>query len=826
MSISLGTLVVDLIAKTGNFVEGMTKAERQARQTASGIQSSFSKLGSVISSGLAPLGEVGQQIGAALGSISTGAGSAVSALSKIGGLSVATALGGIAVAGVAAAGAMAALAIKGSEVTEQLERISQKTGISIPQLQGLEAAGASVGVSLEDILTATRKFSQAIDGSGKGSVVLTATLKGLGVTSKDAHEALLQLADAFAKMPDGAHKSALAVELLGRSGLNLIPLLDKGRAGIESFDEIVQEFGPHITGGAIEATDGWKKSTLELDESWKSVEVTLTENVLPIVNKITDALAVAIVGWTNFAKQIPSIAASIGTLGGSNLGKAVSDRLDPKLQAPGITLSDRSNLMASAQAQAVTQRAVEGQKKSYEDLYDLIKSGSAEQLRLDTLKESLATAVANQEWKQAASLEQQIKASEATLAAEQKRLSVLLELNKAAEKQNVSAGNIKRSKLELPTVEVPKLNLGPSQEDIEANNSFAASMDRAKAETDAAQQSVSDFWKNYPVDAKTAVDQINSNYDTAYANFYDLLAKQEISQSQFNSISIQLEKDRQSALDDVRAHSGTQAQKFFEDIHSDSKHFVKDFYEDMSSTLKDLNAQISAFALTGRANFKGVATSLSENIVRSGLGKLESFAAGKLGGALGGKRDGNSSGSALFVTFAGVAGIAGTATLNHPFAGLGGPLDNTVLSKPDGSTQNPFNITTTDTPGTGILSGLAGGSASSALGMGGKLLSGLSKSFSGGLGSILGAFGGFLADGGDMTPGKAYITGERGPELIVPRAAGTVVPNHALASTGKGTTIHMGVSFVGVKDHDSFKANETQILGRIQNAVGRAASRR
>ncbi len=46
-----------------------------------------------------------------------------------------------------------------------------------------------------------------------------------------------------------------------------------------------------------------------------------------------------------------------------------------------------------------------------------------------------------------------------------------------------------------------------------------------------------------------------------------------------------------------------------------------------------------------------------------------------------------------------------------------------------------------------------------------------------------------FADGGDPPVGKASIVGERGPELFVPRTAGTIIPNHALAGMG-GQTIN------------------------------------
>lgn len=60
----------------------------------------------------------------------------------------------------------------------------------------------------------------------------------------------------------------------------------------------------------------------------------------------------------------------------------------------------------------------------------------------------------------------------------------------------------------------------------------------------------------------------------------------------------------------------------------------------------------------------------------------------------------------------------------------------------------------------------------------------------GNVGGIIGAlFGGFRAGGGDVSSNKAYIIGERGPELFVPRASGTVVPNGRISASGAPGTL-------------------------------------
>tara|TARA_R110002126_G_scaffold191700_4_gene339889 strand:+ start:4078 stop:6486 length:2409 start_codon:yes stop_codon:yes gene_type:complete len=94
-----------------------------------------------------------------------------------------------------------------------------------------------------------------------------------------------------------------------------------------------------------------------------------------------------------------------------------------------------------------------------------------------------------------------------------------------------------------------------------------------------------------------------------------------------------------------------------------------------------------------------------------------------------------------------------------------------------------------------------------------KLLSAAGKSIGGVFGSFFGGdsvrsqgflneaggmeVGGSLgfADGGSPPVGVPSIVGERGPEMFIPRTAGTIIPNHALGAMG-GTTINYNGTYV------------------------------
>ena len=102
-------------------------------------------------------------------------------------------------------------------------------------------------------------------------------------------------------------------------------------------------------------------------------------------------------------------------------------------------------------------------------------------------------------------------------------------------------------------------------------------------------------------------------------------------------------------------------------------------------------------------------------------------------------------------------------------------------------------------------------------GGGGGGLSGLVASMFGGGGEASGAVAmvdaAFFADGGNPPVGKASIVGERGPELFVPRTAGTIIPNNQLGNMG-GTT-NVTNNYIQAIDTKSF---EDRIYGSA-NAV-------
>tara|TARA_Y100000004_G_scaffold163469_1_gene192876 strand:+ start:360 stop:2375 length:2016 start_codon:yes stop_codon:yes gene_type:complete len=108
-----------------------------------------------------------------------------------------------------------------------------------------------------------------------------------------------------------------------------------------------------------------------------------------------------------------------------------------------------------------------------------------------------------------------------------------------------------------------------------------------------------------------------------------------------------------------------------------------------------------------------------------------------------------------------------------------------------------------------------------------KMLSGFSDNFkkdgSGkGLGGFLGGIlGGLFANGGRPPVGKASIVGERGPELFVPKVAGTIIPNNKLGG-GDNVTNMVTVNVDAQGSSVAGNSTDAQALGAVIGAAVQA----
>lgn len=184
------------------------------------------------------------------------------------------------------------------EAEASLDKLSQSAGISVESLSSLKLAAAASGLSTDDLGLAFKKLNVNIaqaagDGSSKAGIAFKAM--GISVTDasgkvKSADAIFAELATKFAGYADGPNKTAIAVELLGRQGQNLIPVLNKGAAGLEEFRAKAEAAGLVISGQAAKAAEEFEQKAAVLKSTLiDGLGIQLTAKLLPALDGMVTA---------------------------------------------------------------------------------------------------------------------------------------------------------------------------------------------------------------------------------------------------------------------------------------------------------------------------------------------------------------------------------------------------------------------------------------------------------------------------------------------------------------------------------------------------------
>lgn len=247
---SLGTLTVDLIARSGGFEQGMDRAARSADKRFKDIERSA------------------KRIGAAIGVAVTAAGTALAFMVK-----------------------------QSIDNMDTLAKLSQSVGSTTEELSALAYAADLSGVSQDSLGTAmirlSKNASDAAQGVGearKGFDALGISVKNTDGTLKSSGALIGEIAGKFSQYKDGAEKTALAVSLFGRAGAQLIPLLNAGADGIAEMTAEAEQLGLTFDQHAGKAAEQFNDNLTRLNAVKKGLVNRIAQELLPTLVNMTNKL--------------------------------------------------------------------------------------------------------------------------------------------------------------------------------------------------------------------------------------------------------------------------------------------------------------------------------------------------------------------------------------------------------------------------------------------------------------------------------------------------------------------------------------------------------
>lgn len=210
---------------------------------------------------------------------------------------------------------LTALAKNALDAGASMYDMAQKTGISVESLAKFKKAASTSGTDLESVARASQKLSKGLyDAATTGKGPAASALATLGISAKDAagkvrnaDAVMLDIATKFKSMPDGAAKTALAIQLFGRAGADMIPMLNMG-------GDAIDRLSSKMTTAFAQKADQYKDKLAALQSKVSGLGLDLMVALLPALEKITDAVIAGFNAFTQLPAPVQGLIAGFALL--------------------------------------------------------------------------------------------------------------------------------------------------------------------------------------------------------------------------------------------------------------------------------------------------------------------------------------------------------------------------------------------------------------------------------------------------------------------------------------------------------------------------------
>ena len=254
MATNLGTLTLNLLANTGSYTQGLSKAERQTQQSTKEMASGFDLVGK----------------------------SVTSLQGIVAGISVAT---------------VSAFALDVVNAGNEIKKFADLTKSSVTQFQYYAKGAETAGYSLEQFAMVNKdvfdRLGEAGRGEGEMMDFFDKIAPKVGITIDQFKG--LSGPEALQKYYNGLERANLSqpemvtyMEQIANDASLLIPLLKNGGAGFKYWGDAAEKAGAVMSDDMVASLVESKKQLQLLDLQWQGLKVTLASGAMPVLSTVIE----------------------------------------------------------------------------------------------------------------------------------------------------------------------------------------------------------------------------------------------------------------------------------------------------------------------------------------------------------------------------------------------------------------------------------------------------------------------------------------------------------------------------------------------------------
>ena len=221
---------------------------------------------------------------------------------------------------------------------EKIERASAKLGASTTEVQQIGAVAKLTGSDFDQMALQLERMQLQLAKSEKASSPARAALHALGIEAQAFRELpipeqLESLAEAFSRFADGPTKTAAAMALLGRAGAEMIPYLDRGRAGLDELKKAAEDTGVILSDKDVKALAETAEASHKLELASQALGQTIVASLnkaiqasIGLLTRMVEGLNAAI----SAAQRFGGVSGMIGMLEAGQAGVSLDDGIGIK----------------------------------------------------------------------------------------------------------------------------------------------------------------------------------------------------------------------------------------------------------------------------------------------------------------------------------------------------------------------------------------------------------------------------------------------------------------------------------------------------------------
>jgi hypothetical protein len=297
---SIAELVVTMRAETASFAADLTKIGNLSTTSAKQIQASFAQVSTTAAGMGASMAQMATQAAGsssmASNAITMFAANMAAQAGSIKGWMNKIALS-VAAMGVAVAAVGIAFLESGITMAAGMGHAAEKAGVTAEVMSALAFAAKNVHIDIETLGMGMARLAKNASLAADGTALPLKAFNRLKVSVTDTtgqlrpmSDLLLDLAAKFKVMPDSTEKTALAMAIFGRAGMQLIPFLNLGRQGIKQFMDQAIDLGIVLSDEMAKKAILAEQAFMRLHARSTALSLSLASELLPVLAVLTKQL--------------------------------------------------------------------------------------------------------------------------------------------------------------------------------------------------------------------------------------------------------------------------------------------------------------------------------------------------------------------------------------------------------------------------------------------------------------------------------------------------------------------------------------------------------